>query len=164
MVIRHNAVRDLVFNLAQNASLGPVLEKYGCLGDCPGMRPADVYLPTILSGRPAAMDVAVIDPLQDNYVSKRVRAVEDYAENVKYHKYDEGFRDSKITFVPCVVDVFNGWCVEGQDLLADIIRRGADRLSLPRTSYIIQSWQRLAISVQRSCAKMTLSKIPVMDY
>ncbi len=65
------------------------------------MRPADVYLPTILRGRPAAMDVAVIDPLQDNYVSKRVRAVEDYAENVKHHKYDEGFWDSKITFVPC---------------------------------------------------------------
>ncbi len=146
---KEDRVRDLIYNLAQNASLSPTLEKSGILGDLPGLRPADVYLPTFLNGYPAAMDVAVIDPLQDKYVSGRVRAVEDYAMNVKHHKYDEGFLGSKITFVPCVVDIFNGWCEEGQDLLTDIIRRGADRLSLPRSMYIIQSWQRLAMSVQR---------------
>jgi len=135
IIARHNRVRDLVHSLSLNAALSPVLEKSHILGDCPGQRPADIFLPTFYNGAPAAIDVAITDPLQDKY-KKVENPAEDYAQKVKHHKYDKGFDGSEITFVPLVADTFNRWNVEGQELLQEIFRRGANRLSLPHSSYV----------------------------
>ena len=63
-ISRHNAIRDVIFAAAQSAALAP----------SPGMipsssaRPVDILLPTWSGGCPAALDVHVISPLQEQTV------------------------------------------------------------------------------------------------
>ena len=62
-ITRHNAIRDVVFSAAQSAALAPSKEMPNLIPDSLS-RPADVFLPTWSRGRPAALDVHVISPLQ----------------------------------------------------------------------------------------------------
>lgn len=45
LVIRHNALRNLVFSIASDGLLQPQLEKQGILGPTTGRRPGDVAIP-----------------------------------------------------------------------------------------------------------------------
>ncbi len=69
---RHNAIRDVVFNAAQSAALGPSKETPGLVPDS-ASRPTDVLLPTWTNGRPATLDVHVISPLQSLTMSEAAR-------------------------------------------------------------------------------------------
>ena len=62
-ITRHNAIRDVIFSAAQSAALAPSKEMPNLIPDSLS-RPADVFLPTWSRGRPAALDVHVISPLQ----------------------------------------------------------------------------------------------------
>ena len=62
-IARHNAIRDVLFVAAQSAALAPSREASGVVPDSLS-RPADILLPTWSHGRPAALDVHVISPLQ----------------------------------------------------------------------------------------------------
>ena len=62
LIIRHNALRNLVNAIASDGVLNPVLEKKGILGPTSGRRPGDVTIPD-WSGNPLAIDVAVTCPL-----------------------------------------------------------------------------------------------------
>ena len=62
-ITRHNAIRDVAFSAAQSAALAPSKEMPNLIPDSLS-RPADVLLPTWSCGRPAALDVHVISPLQ----------------------------------------------------------------------------------------------------
>ena len=62
-IARHNAIRDVLFVAAQSAALAPSREASGVVPDSLS-RPADILLPTWRHGRPAALDVHVISPLQ----------------------------------------------------------------------------------------------------
>ena len=62
-ITRHNSIRDHVHQMAAAAVLNPVKEGRFIL---PGndRRPADIFLPNWAEGRDAALDVMVINPLQ----------------------------------------------------------------------------------------------------
>ena len=45
LIVRHNALRNLVELIASAVFLGPELEKKGILGSAPGRRPGDVTIP-----------------------------------------------------------------------------------------------------------------------
>ena len=60
---RHNAIRDLLFTAAQSAALAPSKETPGLVPSSLS-RPADILLPNWCQGRPAALDIHVISPLQ----------------------------------------------------------------------------------------------------
>ena len=62
-IARHNGIRDHIFKMASGAVLNPVKE--GCFL-LPGnnRRPADVFLPNWSAGRDAALDITVVNPLQ----------------------------------------------------------------------------------------------------
>ena len=68
-ISRHNSIRDVVFSVAQSAALVPSKEIAGLV---PGSlsRPADVFLPSWSCGRPAALDIHVISPLQQLTLSE----------------------------------------------------------------------------------------------
>ena len=59
-IMQHNAIRDVIFCAAQSAALAPSIEFPNLIFS----RPADIYLPTWSRGHPAALDVHVISPLQ----------------------------------------------------------------------------------------------------
>ena len=62
-IARYNAIRDVLFNAAQSAALAPTKEAPNLVLDF-STRPADILLPNWCRGRPAALDVSVISPLQ----------------------------------------------------------------------------------------------------
>ena len=68
-ISRHNAVRDVLFSAAQSAALAPTKEAPSLIPDS-SMRPADVFLPNWSRGRPAAVDVLVISPLQQQTLAE----------------------------------------------------------------------------------------------
>ena len=66
---RHNAIRDVVFCAAQSAALASSKETPNLFADSLS-RPANVFLSIWSHGRPAALDVHVISPLQQQSVGK----------------------------------------------------------------------------------------------
>ena len=62
-ITHHNAIRDIVFSATQSAALAPSEEMPNLIPDS-SSRPANVFLPTWSRGWPAALDVQVISPLQ----------------------------------------------------------------------------------------------------
>ena len=63
----HNAIRDVIFSAAQSAALAPSKESLSIVPSSLS-RPADVLLPNWSSGCPAALDVHVISPLQQQTI------------------------------------------------------------------------------------------------
>ena len=59
IVIRHNAVRNLVDAIGTDALLSPVMEKKGILGNTTGRRLGDVMFPLWTEGKSLVIDVAV---------------------------------------------------------------------------------------------------------
>jgi len=151
-------LRDTVAALAHNAALAPQLEKSHILGDFPGRRPGDVFIPCYNNGAPLAIDVAVTDPLLPEYKNVDCPA-DDYALKRKHEKYDSGFIGSGVDFCAAVVDAFGWWCPEGVEVIGDLARRGADRALSDRSSYISLCWQRLSVALQISNARMVGSRI-----
>ena len=68
-ISRHNAIRDVVFSAAQSAALAPSKETPGLLASSLS-RPADILLPNWKGGRPAALDVHLISPLQQQTLNE----------------------------------------------------------------------------------------------
>ena len=67
-ISRHNRLRDALHDAAAAAALGPIKEERFLLpGE--GRRPADVLIPNWDRGQDAALNVTVINPLQDATVS-----------------------------------------------------------------------------------------------
>ena len=69
---RHNSLRDVMFSVAQSATLSPRKELPSLISGC-SSKPADVFLPYWTHGRPAALDVSVISPLQVLTVQAQLR-------------------------------------------------------------------------------------------
>ena len=62
-ISRHNSIRDVVFCAVQSAALAPSKETPNLVPNSQS-RPADILIPNWSRGRPAALDVHVISPLQ----------------------------------------------------------------------------------------------------
>lgn len=67
---RHNALRDIIYQAAQQALLSPTREEKFLIPEHEAQRPGDVLIPNWISGQDTACDVTVISPLQKNRVIK----------------------------------------------------------------------------------------------
>ena len=111
-IARHNAVRDVLFNAAQSAALAPTKEAPNLV---PGSsaRPADILLPYWCRGRPAALDVSVISPLQRltlaDAASTQGHALR-YGVHRKLTSNLPACQVAGVDFPPIVVETLGGWC------------------------------------------------------
>ena len=89
-IAKHNHVRDAIFAAASQAALGPRKEPAGLL---PGSddRPADVLLPFWANGIDAALDVSVVNPLQQQLGGQVAREGDkvQHAFNIQMGKYSD---------------------------------------------------------------------------
>ena len=93
--IRHNAIRNIIFNLCCRAGLRPELEKSGLLlparpsDPSSERRPADIYLPCWTGGLPAALDFAITAPQRQAIVGEAARtplaAADAYMQSKRDH-------------------------------------------------------------------------------
>ena len=109
--IRHNAIRNICYEEAEEAGLRPEREKAGLLPELPqedglpiapsARRPADIWVPWGSSGKGEALDFAVSSGLQSNLfhpVAETPRFVFDRYEGMK-----RGFK-----FIPLVLEAHGG--------------------------------------------------------
>ena len=109
-ISRHNAVRDVIYAAAQSAVLAPTKEASSLI---PGSssRPADILLPTWSQGRPAALDVHIISPLQQKTVAEAARTpghALDVGVSRKLGSHLSDCRSVGMDFIPLVAETFGG--------------------------------------------------------
>ena len=110
-IARHNSLRDAIHSSAAAAALNPTKEgRYLLPGN--NRRPADIYLPGWAAGLDAALDVTVVNPLQDATVERAAvtpgHALQ-YRYNAKMASAAEECQAQGITFLPLVVESLGGW-------------------------------------------------------
>ena len=121
-IAKHNHVRDAIFAAAAQAALGPRKEPAGLLpgsDDCP----ADVLLPFWANGKDAALDISIVNPLQQALVEQVARDGNcgvQHSFNTKVRKYSERCGAEGLAFVPIIVDTFGGWHKDSLDALSKL--------------------------------------------
>jgi hypothetical protein len=157
LIIRHNAIRNLVNAIACDGVLSPQMEKKGILGPTSGRRPGDVTIPN-WSGSPLAIDVAVTSPI----IATSVRLnspCEEYAANQKHRKYDASFAGSDYSFCAMVFETLGAVNQEGEEVLRQLFRYAAAHLGREFSSYCVRAWARFSCTLQRSVAQAILNRI-----
>ena len=164
-IYRHDSLRNALFSAAQSAALAPRREVPALI---PGAnsRPADVYLPCWKRGRPAALDVTVISPLQKLTVKGAATTqghALDVGEGRKRASHSSSCHSSGISFVPLVVETLGGWSCEAVETIKAIGRLQGQRLGLPSSESTSHIFQQLAIRLWRGNASMWAMRIPVFS-
>ena len=142
-----------MFSAAQSAALSPARETNGLIPESMS-RPADIFLPTWHGGRPAAVDVHVISPLQQSIVLESA-FTPGHALHVgtqrKLAAHLQPCRSVGVTFIPLVVESLGG-------LSEDLIKTARDigdfmdqrvNPSHARSSCTKHLFHRLAVALWR---------------
>jgi hypothetical protein len=99
-----------------SAALGPAKEERALI---PGSdaRPADVLIPSWISGKDTALDVTVVNPLQTQMLDQAATHPHyacDHRYGEKMTKHGEPCRLAGMVFVPLVVETLGGWEEQGE--------------------------------------------------
>ena len=163
VIIRHNALRDLVGDFANDGMLSPVLEKQGILGNTTGRRPGDITFQRWAEGKGLAVDVAVTSPLAPTY-QRLKEPCEWYAATQKHGKYDASFVGTNYFFSAMVFETLGAINVEGEEVLRMLFRFAAKRLGREFTSYCGRAWERVSCNLQRSVSQAILTRIDGKEF
>ena len=164
-ISRHNSIRDVVFTAAQLAALAPSKEIPGLVSGSLA-RPADVFLPSWSCGCPAALDIHVISPLQQQTLSQasvtpghalQVGVQRKLASNLP------ACREAGVECIPLVVETLGGLAEDFIRTIRSLGQAIADRTSSWDPSYTTRHlFQRLAIALWRGNACLWLHRHPTL--
>ncbi len=158
LVIRHNALRNLVYSIASDGLLKPVLEKQGILGPTTGRRPGDVSVPDWKHHNGLAIDVAVTSPLTKGSL-RVVSPCEDYAKVQKHKKYDASFVGTNYFFCAMVFETLGAINDQGEEVLRQLFTFAAQHRGVEFSSYCSRAWARVSCCLQRSVAQVIVNRI-----
>ena len=164
-ISRHNATRDVVFNAPQSAALAPSKEAPNLVPDF-SVRPADIVLPNWNRGRPAAVYVHFIFPLQQQTLAE--------AASTPGHALQVGVRRKLVSnlsacrsvgveFVTFVIETLGGLSEDTISTFRTIGRAVGQRSGTSdpsRTSK--QLFGRVAIAFWRGNASLWLHRHPTL--
>ena len=164
-IARHNRLRDVLFEAAAGAALGPVREERHLL---PGTaaKPADVLIPRWIDGKDGALDVTVTSPLSASNVAAAaseaggalLKAVKRKAQGAAQACQDQG-----LSFLPVAVETLGGLhktaCEQIKRIGTSVARQtgGDERISTR------QLYQRFALTLMRGNAALLISRSPDAD-
>ena len=155
-VSRHNAIHDALFDTAVSAGLNPKKEGRFLL---PGVdrRPADILIPHWHSGLDAALDVTVINSLQDSTVGREAEQpgfALGFAHDRKIRGVAEDCHRQGLAFIPMVAEALGGL----HDVAVDNVRKLGNALSLHTGQALgeatAQTFRRVAMLLQRGNSQM----------
>ena len=110
-IARHNGLRDLLHSTAASAALAPAKEgRFLLPGE--GGRPADILIPGWANGKDAAMDVTVINPLQESQVRGAANTPGHAVSEAHKRKLDKSWESCNrqgICFLPIAVESLGAW-------------------------------------------------------
>ena len=161
-ISRHNNLRDALFDTAVAAGLGPVKEGRFLL---PGAdrRPADVLLPNWAGGRDAALDVTVVNPLQDATVVGAA-ATAGHALTFAYERKmtaaAEDCQQQGIAFLPLAAESLGGWHQTAEREVKKLAAALARNTGKPDGEAAAHLWGRLGVLLQRGNAALLGNRVP----
>ena len=167
-ITRHNAIRDVVFSAAQSAALAPSKEMPNLIPDSLS-RPADVFLPTWSRGRPAALDVHVISPLQQQTMGEAASTPDALQVRVqrKLASHLSACRFVGVEFIPFVMETLGGLAEDSIFILRSLGKAIAQTVGSLDTSTDTsvctkQLFHRTAIALWRGNAIQWLHRQPTL--
>ena len=161
-ILRHNAIRDALFDTAVAAGLAPLKEGRALL---PGnnRRPADVLVPLWAGGLDAALDVTVTHPLQDA-TRARAATTPGYAMTVAFENKcrvtEDLCREQGIAFIPVVAESLGGWhkvALEQLHKLSSALARHTGQEEGEKFDHLVK---RVSILLQKGLASMLVNRTP----
>ena len=161
-IVRHNAIRDALFETAAAAGLAPLKEGRALL---PGnnRKPADVFIPHWAAGLDAALDVTVTHPLQDatraGAATTPGHAMKVAFDN-KCRVTEDLCREQGITFIPIVAESLGGWhkvALEQFGKLGSALGRHTGQEEGEKVDHLIK---RVSILLQKGLSSMLLNRVP----
>ena len=164
-IARHNILRDVLFEAASSAALGPIREEPHLL---PGTaaRPGDILIRRWCNGKDAAIDVTVTSPL----ASSNVRSAAAEAGSALAKAYSRKVRDTEeacrqqgLVFFPVALETLGGLhsvAVAQVKQLAAALARQTGGEEREVTS---QLFQRLSLQLMRGNAALLSSRTPDAD-
>ena len=110
-IARHNCLRDTLHKTAAAAALGPTKEgRFLLPGE--GGKPTDIFIPRWAGGKDAALDVTIVNPLQDALVQEASLTAGhalSVAHKRKLDKSWESCRRQGIEFIPIAAESLGAW-------------------------------------------------------
>ena len=155
----------MVFSVAQSAALAPSKEITGLV---PGSlsRPADVFLPSWSCGRPAALDIHVISPLQQLTLSEASVTPGHALQVGVQHKLASNLpacREAGVECIPIVAETLGGLAKDTIHTISSLGRAIAGRAgSMDPSSTTRHLFQRFAIALWRGNACLWLHRHPTL--
>jgi hypothetical protein len=156
--IRHNEIRDALFQLCQSSGLTPRKEE--ALDDS-SRRPGDIYLPSFSLGKAAAVDVSVVYPLQVSllsYAAETPLAAAAHRESQKKEKYIQDCMAQGIQFYPVALETFGAIGPDSLVFLRKLANIWGAARSYKKSQATVFLFQRLAVALQRGNARMVLAR------
>ena len=146
-ITHHNAMRDVTFSASQSAALAPTKEAPGVIPSSLS-RSTDLLLPTWRGGRPAALDVHVISPLQESESSFTRGHTLQAGVQHKLSSSLSACRSTGTDFVPLVAETLGGLAEDTISTISAIGCAAGDRIGLTDSgSFTKQLFRRLAIAL-----------------
>ena len=125
--------------------------------------PADIYLPRWTHGKPAALNVSVISPLQrltlQNSSMSQGHALS-VGEYRKHSAHSDTCREVGVSFVPLLVETIGGWSEMASQTITSNGRLLGQRLGSNSEDTIRHLFKRLSISLWRGDSTMWLARFP----
>ena len=127
-------------------------------------RPADVYLPTWSHGRPAALDVHVISPLQQQTLGEAA-SIPGHALQVgvqrKLTSHLAACRSAGVDFIPIVAEALGGLAEDSVNIIRAFGKAIAQRVGPQDSSTCSKHlFHRVAIALWRGNATLWLHRQP----
>ena len=172
--VRHNSIRDVVFEEAGEAALQPEREKAGLLPERPSedglvvnngaRRPADVWLPRGTGGEKEALDFAVTSGLQLGWYRRTAQDpgmlfahYEDHKRT--YRATEQQCRSEGLRFTPVVLEAHGGgWSPTGRKIVDWIARSAAAASNEKMATVALKIAQRMSCALQRENARAVLRR------
>ena len=116
-------------------------------------------------GRPTALDVTVVNPLQTTLVSRVANDPEPgyaltYAFNGKMRKHGQDCRREGMVFLPMPVESLGGWHPEAAQQVKKIGAAKARQTGEEEEVSVSHLFQKLSILLMRGNAALLLNRIP----
>lgn len=165
-VIRHNAIRDLLFNLCSQACLQPKKEVSNLVSGT-SERPGDVFIPRWNLGKSAAIDVSITFPMQPKFIIKTAEkggVAAKAAELAKNSKYQTSLQNrTDIVFIPFILESFGGYGSSAlefvKSLISDIKSRSLDSGS----NIAHRIWQKFSFLLQKENSRSICRRDNILD-
>ena len=147
--IRHNALRDTLVHFLHRAHASVQVEVgAGLFPDHSQSRPADILLQNWNLGRPVALDISVVSPLNPSTLAEagaKFGAVLEATESRKHQANDEKCSALGWVSTPLAVDSYGAWGKEASLFLAQVAALLAIHKSLPKSQASFDLFSNLNI-------------------